>query len=88
MHSVLQQKEAAELAGLRCDRIINEPTAAALAYGHKKTDDRIVLYTTWEVVPLMYRFFNMKFPLLKQNQQSVTQDWEEKILMKYSSFTF
>ena len=36
-------KEAAELAGLRCDRIINEPTAAALAYGHKKTDDRIVL---------------------------------------------
>ena len=28
---------------MRCDRIINEPTAAALAYGHRKTDDRIVL---------------------------------------------
>ena len=34
-------KEAAELAGLRCDRIINEPTAAALAYGHKKTEAKL-----------------------------------------------
>src|SRR5688572_14975890 len=31
-------KEAGEIAGLVVDRIINEPTAAALAYGLDKTD--------------------------------------------------
>jgi molecular chaperone DnaK len=31
-------KEAGEIAGLTVDRIINEPTAAALAYGLDKTD--------------------------------------------------
>ncbi|MFZ5481421.1 MAG: Hsp70 family protein [Myxococcota bacterium] len=32
--------EAAKLAGLRCDRLLNEPTAAALGYGHRKNVDR------------------------------------------------
>ncbi len=32
--------EAARLAGLRCDRLINEPTAAALAYGYRKDLER------------------------------------------------
>ena len=32
--------EAARLAGLRCERLINEPTAAALAYGYRKDLDR------------------------------------------------
>ena len=31
-------KEAGEIAGLKVKRIINEPTAAALAYGLDKTD--------------------------------------------------
>jgi len=31
-------KEAGEIAGLKVERIINEPTAAALAYGLEKTD--------------------------------------------------
>ena len=31
-------KEAGEIAGLKVERIINEPTAAALAYGMDKTD--------------------------------------------------
>lgn len=36
-------KEAGEIAGLNIRRIINEPTAAALAYGlDKKTEDKIV----------------------------------------------
>ncbi len=36
-------KEAGEIAGLKVKRIINEPTAAALAYGlDKKTDDNII----------------------------------------------
>ncbi|GAA2096071.1 molecular chaperone DnaK [Microlunatus panaciterrae] len=37
-------KEAGEIAGLKVDRIINEPTAAALAYGLDKSDqDQTIL---------------------------------------------
>jgi molecular chaperone DnaK len=35
-------KDAGMLAGLQVDRIINEPTAAALAYGLKSKDKGIV----------------------------------------------
>jgi molecular chaperone DnaK len=39
-------KEAGEIAGLKVSRIINEPTAAALAYGldKKSTDQKIVVF--------------------------------------------
>ena len=38
-------KEAGEIAGLKVRRIINEPTAAALAYGfNKKKEEKIVVY--------------------------------------------
>jgi len=39
-------KEAGEIAGLKVQRIINEPTAAALAYGidKKGTDQKIAVY--------------------------------------------
>jgi molecular chaperone DnaK len=38
-------KNAGEIAGLKVRRIINEPTAAALAYGlNKKKDEQIVVY--------------------------------------------
>ncbi|MBI5836317.1 MAG: molecular chaperone DnaK [Candidatus Eisenbacteria bacterium] len=38
-------KEAGEIAGLNVKRIINEPTAAALAYGlDKKKDEKIAVY--------------------------------------------
>ncbi len=38
-------KEAGEIAGLNVKRIINEPTAAALAYGfNKKKDEKIAVY--------------------------------------------
>ena len=38
-------KDAGRIAGLTVDRIINEPTAAALAYGlDKKTDEKIAVY--------------------------------------------
>ncbi|MBA62543.1 MAG: molecular chaperone DnaK [Planctomycetaceae bacterium] len=38
-------KDAGQIAGLEVARIINEPTAAALAYGlDKKTDERIVVF--------------------------------------------
>ena len=35
-------KEAGEIAGLEVLRIINEPTAAALAYGIEETEDKVV----------------------------------------------
>lgn len=38
-------KDAGKIAGLEVKRIINEPTAAALAYGlNKKTNEKIVVY--------------------------------------------
>ncbi len=38
-------KDAGKIAGLEVERIINEPTAAALAYGFdKKTDQKIAVY--------------------------------------------
>ena len=38
-------KDAGRIAGLQVERIINEPTAAALAYGlEKKTDEKIAVY--------------------------------------------
>ena len=38
-------KEAGEIAGLKVKRVINEPTAAALAYGfNTKKDEKIVVY--------------------------------------------
>jgi len=36
-------KDAGEIAGLKVERIINEPTAAALAYGLDKTNDHTIL---------------------------------------------
>lgn len=38
-------KAAGEIAGIKVERIINEPTAAALAYGeNKKQDEKVVVY--------------------------------------------
>ena len=48
-------KDAGKIAGLEVKRIINEPTAAALAYGlDKKRGDAKVAVTTWVAAPLMY----------------------------------
>jgi molecular chaperone DnaK len=42
-------KEAGEIAGLTVKRIVNEPTAAALAYGLDKAgkDEKIAVLTWW-----------------------------------------
>jgi molecular chaperone DnaK len=38
-------REAGELAGLRVERIVNEPTAAALAFGYgRNLDERVLVY--------------------------------------------
>lgn len=35
-------KDAGKIAGLEVDRIVNEPTAAAMAYGMEKKEDKII----------------------------------------------
>ncbi|XP_033757322.1 stress-70 protein, mitochondrial-like [Pecten maximus] len=35
-------KDAGQISGLNCLRVINEPTAAALAYGMDKTEDKLI----------------------------------------------
>lgn len=40
-------KDAGQIAGLNVLRVINEPTAAALAYGLDKTDDKMWVHNFW-----------------------------------------
>ena len=44
MHSNILQatKDAGQISGLNVLRVINEPTAAALAYGMDKTEDKVI----------------------------------------------
>lgn len=43
MHNLYVQatKDAGQISGLNVLRVINEPTAAALAYGLEKAEDRM-----------------------------------------------
>ena len=50
-------KDAGRIAGLEVLRIINEPTAAALAYGVDKEDDQTIWFMTWVAEHLMFRFW-------------------------------
>ena len=65
-------KDAGRIAGLEVKRIINEPTAAALAYGMDKKTGRFakLLFMIWVVVRLI-------FPLLKLLK------WMASINLKY-----
>jgi len=47
-------KDAGKIAGLEVLRIINEPTAAALAYGLDKKENETILVLTWVAAPLTY----------------------------------
>ena len=55
-------KEAGEIAGLTVERIINEPTAASLAYGLDKKDieQKIVVFDSGYFVLLLSIFSNIK----------------------------
>ncbi len=51
-----RQKDAGQIAGLEVARIINEPTAAALAYGLDKKRTKRLSSLTWEGERLTFRF--------------------------------
>jgi len=48
-------EDAGQIAGLDVKRIINEPTAAALAYGLDKTKDEMIACTTLAAGRLTFR---------------------------------
>ena len=59
-------KEAGEIAGLKVERVVNEPTAAALAYGLiRKILIRLLLYMTLVVVHSIFLSLNWVMECLK-----------------------
>jgi len=75
-------KDAGTIAGLNVLRIINEPTAAAIAYGlDKKPRRRTSWSTIWVVVPLTSLFSPSTKACLKCLLPTVTPTWEAKTLI-------
>ncbi len=58
-------KDAGAIAGLNVRRIINEPTAAALAYGLEKKKDEKSLFLIWAAVRSIFQFLNWVMVFLK-----------------------
>ena len=48
------KKEAGQIAGLEVLRVINEPTAAALAYGLDRSDNSVIAVYDLEVEPSIF----------------------------------
>ena len=65
-------KDAGQIAGLNVLRIINEPTAASLAYGlDKKKDERIAVYDLG-AGHSMFPFWKLAKGSLRSNQPTET----------------
>ena len=79
-------KEAGEIAGLTVDRIINEPTAAALAYGLDKsdTDQTILVFDlgggTFDVSLLEIGDGVFEVKATKGDNRLGGDDWDERIV--------
>jgi len=58
-------KDAGRIAGIEVLRIINEPTAASLAYGLDKKANETILVFDWVGEPLTYRFWKWVMVSLK-----------------------
>ena len=46
-------KDAGQIAGLNVLRVINEPTAAALAYGLDKTEDKMYVIHNTHIIQIV-----------------------------------
>ena len=77
-------KEAGEIAGLKVQRIINEPTAAALAFGLDKKggSDRKLPFTIWVEEHLTFLSLNWVMAFLKYCLPMEILTWEVMILIK------
>lgn len=81
-------KEAGKLAGLKVERILNEPTAAALAYGieHKDSEQKVLVYDlgggTFDVTVLDMFDGVIDIKSSRGNNMLGGKDFDER-LMKY-----
>ena len=80
-------KDAGKIAGLDVKRIINEPTAAALAYGLDNEKSRRSWFMTWAAVPSMFPLSRSERALSKCSPQQATTDWAAMILTRRSRTT-
>jgi len=72
-------KDAGKVAGLNVLRIINEPTAAALAYGlDKKKDEKVAVFDLGGGT-LIFRFWNSAMASLRSNLPMAIHIWAGKI---------
>jgi molecular chaperone DnaK len=84
-HQRQATKEAGEIAGLNVLRIINEPTAAALAYGLEKDDDQTILVFdlgggTFDVSLLEIGDGVIEVKATSGDNHLGGDDWDEKIV--------
>ena len=68
-------KDAGRIAGLEVRRIINEPTAASLAYGLDISGMRKSQSMTWAAVLSIFRSWNWAKAFLKSRPPMVTRTW-------------
>lgn len=78
-------KDAGKIAGLNVQRIINEPTAASLAYGLDKKAKRKSPSLTWVVVPLTSLSWRSATESLRSSPPTVTPSSVVKTLTCVSS---
>ncbi len=84
-HQRQATKEAGEIAGLNVSRIINEPTAAALAYGLDKADDQTILVFdlgggTFDVSLLEIGDGVIEVKATSGDNHLGGDDWDEKVI--------
>ena len=78
-------KEAGQIAGLEVDRIVNEPTAASLAYGLDKNNDELILVYdlgggTFDVSVLEIGEGVFEVKSTSGDTQLGGDDWDEKVI--------
>ncbi len=78
-------KEAGQIAGLEVDRIVNEPTAASLAYGLDKNSDELILVYdlgggTFDVSILEIGEGVFEVKSTSGDTQLGGDDWDEKVI--------
>ena len=81
-------KDAGKIAGLEVKRIINEPTAAALAYGIDNKTSRRSWSTTWAAAPSMFPSSKWATAYRRNWPLPVTTTWAAMTLMSACSTTW
>lgn len=88
-----QTKQAGEIAGLNVVRIINEPTASAIAYGQKFTDDTekyVLVYDlgggTFDITLIRIRGKSFKVIVTGGNARLGGYDWDLRLAHRLLGF--